>query len=81
MSVLSSTDIFAELLATDKIVDHRHQGPPEGLGFEHTNLEIEHFGKSFKEIDETFHDRIRYCHIHTIPFMKESQPELKFVDY
>jgi len=53
---------------------------PTGKEFKLTGLKVfdEHNGKSFKEIDEGLQDRVRDCTIHTITFMKESQPDIKF---
>lgn len=34
--------------------------------------------KRFKDIDEAFQDKVRYCKIRTITFRKESDPNLKF---
>lgn len=53
---------------------------PDGKNFVLTNLNVfsELIGKTYKELDEVYQDKIRYCKIRTITFRKESQEDLKF---
>jgi hypothetical protein len=55
---------------------HYPNGQPFRLTFLKAFPELK--GKSYKELSESLQDKIRYCHIRTITFKKDSSPELKF---
>lgn len=53
---------------------------PDGRDFRLSGLKVfnELNRKTFKDLDEKLQDQIRYYHVRTITFKKESQTELKF---
>jgi len=53
---------------------------PDGRDFKLTGLKVfDNLNKkAFKEIEENFQDKIRYCKIRTITFKKESDSQLRF---
>lgn len=53
---------------------------PEGGTFNLSGLKVfpEHNRKAFKALSENDQDKIRYCKLRTITFLKESDPDLKF---
>ena len=53
---------------------------PNGRKFKLNGLQVfsELNGKLFKEIDEIYQDKIRYCELRAITFRKESDSELRF---
>lgn len=53
---------------------------PDGKVFKLSGLKVftEHNKKTFKELEESLQDKIRYCKIRTITFKKESKADLKF---
>ncbi|WP_028844908.1 GmrSD restriction endonuclease domain-containing protein [Thermodesulfovibrio thiophilus] len=53
---------------------------PDGKDFKLSGLKVYKNlnSRTFKELDEEFQDKIKYCKIRTITFKKESDPDLKF---
>ena len=53
---------------------------PDGRDFRLSRLKVyaELHRKFFREIDEEYQDKIKYCTIRTITFRKESDPQLRF---
>lgn len=53
---------------------------PDGSDFKLSGLKVhtQLNRKTFKEIDESMQDKIKYCKIRTITFLKDAESELKF---